>query len=158
MQRPEDLLVPTRDGGAGVEGGRDFGVELDHHVALLRDLVVPLQYLLFDPLAEGVAQHRIRHVRQPLARQLRELGLLWVILEGLRVLPDELVEGLDLQRLVLRHLQVLALVVLEEFLPACDQVLELKGKVRSRGREVSSTYKIDSNSVIVWEIGPAVDC
>ena len=125
MQRPEELLVPTRDGGAGVEGGRDFGVELDHHVALLRDLVILLQDSALDPLAEGVAQHRVGHIGQPLLWKLADLGLLWVILEGLRVLPDEVVEAVDLQRLVLRHLEVPALVVLEELLAAGDQVLEL---------------------------------
>ena len=128
MQRPEDLLVPTRDGGAGVEGGRDFGVELDHHIALLRDLVVALEDLLLHPAGEGVAEDRISHVRDKLAWQLPDLALIWIVNEGIRVLPDEVVEALDLQRLVLRHLQVLALVVLEEFLPACDQVLELQEK------------------------------
>ena len=48
-----------------------------------------------------------------------------VVLEGLRVLPDELVQPLDLQRVVLRNLEVPGLVVLEELLLAGDQGLEL---------------------------------
>ena len=104
-----------------------LGIHFDHEVASLRHLFISLLDLLPDPRREGVAEDGVRHVGNPLLRELPDLGRMRIILEGLWVLPDELVQPLDLQRVVLRDLEVPGLVVLEELLVAGDQGLELNG-------------------------------
>ena len=99
--------------GTVLEGRVHLWVQLDHEVALLRDLLVALHDLLLHPVAEGVAQDGVRDVGDPLLGQPHDLLLVRVVVEGGRVLADELVQALDLERLVLRDLQVAALVVLE---------------------------------------------
>ena len=70
-------------------------IHLHHQVPLLGHVFIPVLDLLFDPRAEGLAENRVCHVGNPLLRQLLDLALVRVILEGLVVLPDELVETFD---------------------------------------------------------------
>ena len=93
----------------------DFRVHRDHEVALLRHLGVPLLDLLLDPRRESVAEDGVRHVDEPLLGQPCDLALVRVVDVGVRELSDELLQSLHLQRLVLRHLEVLRLVVLEAY-------------------------------------------
>ena len=89
-------------------------VELDHEVALLGHAGVALLDLLLDPVGEEVVEDGVRHVHEPLLGQLRDLALVRVVDEGVGVVADELLQPLDLQGFVLRHLQVPALVRLED--------------------------------------------
>jgi len=57
--------------------------------------------------------------------QFEDLLFIRVVREGLRVLSNEIVEELHLERLVLWDLQMAALVVLEELLLPVDQVFQL---------------------------------
>ena len=98
---------------AALEGRVHLWVHVDHEVALLCFLLVVLLDLGLHPLAEGVAQDGVRDVGDPLLGQPHDLRLVRVVVEGGWVPADELVQALDLQRLVLRNLQVSALVVLE---------------------------------------------
>ena len=66
--------------------------------------------LSLHPVAEFVLQDGIRDVGDPLLRQLADLLLDRIIRIRLRILADKLIQPLDLQRLVLRDLEVLALV------------------------------------------------
>ena len=113
VRRSKDEGVLTGDGGAGVEGGGDLRVELDHEVALLGHLGVARLDLRLHPRGEGVAEHGVRDVADPLLRQLPGLFPVRVVTVGRGVLVEEVGEPRHRERLVLGHLQVAALVVLE---------------------------------------------
>ena len=52
----------TGDEGGGLVGGSDLGVQLDVHVVLLGELLVPLLASNVDPVLEGLANERVDHV------------------------------------------------------------------------------------------------
>ena len=110
---PSEGLVLTGDGGAGVEGRGHLRVQLDQQVALQLDLLVPLLDLLLHPVGESVAEDCVRDVDDPLLGQLAHLLPVGVVVEGLRVLSEEVCQARHRERLVLRHLQVAARVVLD---------------------------------------------
>ena len=83
----------------------------DHHVSLLRHVGVPLLHLLADPLLERLIDHGGADVDDPL---LRRLGYILIIGEevfDLWHVSDELQDLLDGERLVLRHVEVLDLII-----------------------------------------------
>lgn len=113
------------DGGTFLESCMDFGIHLDHQITLLSNSCVPFIDLPLDPLREGIAENAVGYVSYPLLWQFEDLLFIRVVREGLRVLSNEIVEELHLERLVLWDLQMAALVVLEELLLPVDQVFQL---------------------------------
>ena len=103
--------ILTRDVGAGSELLSHDGVHGDHHVALLRHQGVAVFDLLADPSLEWLVDDGSTDVHDPLLRRLRQV--LVVGEEGLDIgiVGDELEDLLDGEALVLRHVEVLDLVV-----------------------------------------------
>ena len=102
--------VLTGNGGAGSEGGRHIWVQFNKQIALLSHMLVARLDLLLDPVAEFVFKNGVSNVGDPLLRQLTYLLLDWIVGESLRILADELIQPLDLQRLVLWDLKMFTLV------------------------------------------------
>ena len=102
----------------------------DHHVSLLRHVGVALLHLLANPLLERLIDHGGADVDDPL---LRRLGYILIIGEevfDLWHVSDELQDLLDGERLVLRHVEVLDLVVEQVLLLLVQDVLkEVDGRV-----------------------------
>ena len=135
MQSKRNLIVAdaellTGDGGAGEEGLVHLRVHVDPELVLLHELLVILLNLLVDPVAEDVAQDRVRHIADPILGEPVHFLLDGKVGESVWVVADEVVDLLDRQRLVPRDLQVPVLVTPEELLPPGDQVLHLHHTIR----------------------------
>ena len=61
-------IVLTADVQRTVEGSGYLRIQLDHEVALLGDVIVPLPDELGDPYPERISDERVDNVDQPLAR------------------------------------------------------------------------------------------
>ena len=125
--------------GAGSELLSHDGIHGDHHVALLRHQGVAVFDMLADPSLEWLVDDGSTDVHEPLLRRLRQV--LVVGEEGLDIgiVGDELEHLLDGEALVLRHVEVLDLVVQQVPLLLIQDVLqEVDGHVicmkRARGQ------------------------
>ena len=108
-------MILTRNRCAIHECLVNLWVQLNEHVALERHILVPVLDRLLYEVAKGGTQDRVRHVDDPLLGQLANLGLLGIVWECLWVLPNEGIQLLHGQALVLWDLQVFALVIFNDY-------------------------------------------
>ena len=64
----------TGDEGGGLVGSGDLGVQLDVHVVLLGELLVPLLASNVDPVLEGLADEGVNNVTHVAPRHLAALS------------------------------------------------------------------------------------
>ena len=105
------VVVLTRDVGAVLELLRHDRIHGDHHVALLGHQLVPVLDLLTHPGLEGLVDDGSADVDDPLLRRLRQVLVVGQVRLDVGDVGDELEDLLDAQALVLRHVEVLDLVV-----------------------------------------------
>ena len=103
--------VLTGDVRAVLELAGHDRVHGDHHVALLRHQLVAVLDLLADPGLEGPVDDGGADVDDPLLRRLRQVLVVGQVRLDVGDVGDELEDLLDAQALVLRHVEVLDLVV-----------------------------------------------
>ena len=107
--------VLTADVRRAAERGGDVRVQVDHEVPLLGKLVVAVLHLLRDPLPEVVAAQGIDDVDDPLPRQLGHVSLVGQVQSELLRLSAVLKDGLDGERLVHGHVEMLCALGLEDY-------------------------------------------
>ena len=110
----------------------------NHHVSLLGHLFVAVLNLLTDPLLEGLADHDGADVHDPLLRSLRKVDVVGEEVGDVWLVGDELEDLFDGERLVLRHVEVLDLVVEQVPLLLVQYVFEeVHGRVVYRREPLS---------------------
>ena len=97
----------TADVDRAAEGLGDLGVELNHEVSLVRELVVALLDCLGDPLPERLPDHRVDHINDPLPWQLTHVTLVGQVRRDLFVRPCLLEDVLDREPGIERDVEVL---------------------------------------------------
>ena len=116
--------------GAGLELGRHLWVHRDHDLLLFSHQRIPFFDLSIDPFLEVSSDHGGADVHDPLLRHLREVGLIREVEIDCRLVTDELHHALEGQVLVLRHVDVLDLVVVQVRLPPRQDIFqEVDGRV-----------------------------
>ena len=86
-----------------MEGLGDRGVDIDEHVLLDQQALIPLIHLFADPIGEGGLQQRMADIRDPLLGQLRDLLLVGQVVANDAVRGHEVGDLLDGETLVLRN-------------------------------------------------------
>ena len=99
-------------------------VHRDHHVSLVRHLLVAVLDLRSDPLLERLANHSRTDIDDPLFRRLGEVLIVWEVVGDVWLTADELQDLLDRQALILRHVEVLDCIIEQEPLLLIVQVFE----------------------------------
>ena len=60
-----------------LEGGRNLGIDIDHHVAILHNLLVSLSGLDLDEVGKSISQDGIDNVHDPLLWEVSNFFLDW---------------------------------------------------------------------------------
>ena len=116
--------------GAGRELLRHYRVHRDHDLLFLGHQGVPFFDLRINPFLEVSSDHCGADVHDPLLRDLREVGLIREVQIDLRLVADELHHALEGQVLVLRHVDVLDLVIMQICLPPRQDIFqEVDGRI-----------------------------
>ena len=105
--------ILTADRGAVLEGQGNCRVQVDEHLLLVDDLLVSQDDALLHPVLELLADAAEDNVNNPLLGYFSLLLWYWKVLEAVLVALHELVDLLHLEGVVLRHVEVLDLVRLE---------------------------------------------
>jgi len=108
----------------GLEFGCHLWVEGDHHLSLLGHLGVPLLDLLGHPVSECITDDRGTDVHNPLLRRLRQVNVIRQVAGNVGQVADEDHNFFDREILILRHVQVLDVVVLQVGLVLVADVLQ----------------------------------
>ena len=114
------MAILTADIDGAAKSCSYLRVELDHEVALLRDLLVAILDLLGDPRTELVANDGVDQVDDPLPRQLGHVSLVWQVLLDLPELAAVLEDRRDAERLVHGYVQVPRVLRLDDYKHVCD--------------------------------------
>ena len=109
---------------AGVELGVYLRVHVDHHLLLIFHGGVALLYLVGDPGLERLADHGGADVDDPLLRRLRQVRVVGHVGGDVGVLRGELGDVLEVQALILRHVDRLDRLVAHVRLPARENVFQ----------------------------------
>lgn len=100
-------------------------IHSNHLVGLLVGLLVPFLDLISNPVAEGLANYGSADVDYPLLWDPRDVRFVWQVVSDALLLANKRANMLKCEVLVLRNVQSLDLVVLEELLLHGDEIFEL---------------------------------
>ena len=114
----------TADVGGRAELGGHLWVDVDHDLLLLGHLGVALLDLVDHPGLERLADHGGADVDDPLLRRLRQVWVVGHVGGDVGVLHGELGDILEVEALVLRHVDRLHLVFRHVSLLPREDVLE----------------------------------
>ena len=95
-----------------------------HHIPLFSHGFIPIFDLQADPCLERFTDHCGADVDDPLLRCLRQVDIVWQEVGNISLIHDELQDLFDAQGLVLRHVEVLDLVIEEVPLLLVQDVLQ----------------------------------
>ena len=109
-------------------------VHIYQELLLLRDLFVPLLHHLADPGLEFRADDAVGQIDDELLVELLDLLGNRHVFHELLVVADLREDLLDGEALVLRDVDVLDVLALDEFLGAGDEVLEKAGEMLAKKR------------------------
>ena len=123
-------MALTRDMGAVLELLIHLSVHLYHHVSFLRHQLVPILDLRTNPLLEWVADDRRADIDDPLLGRLYQINVVGEEVSDVGLVRYEVQYLLDREALVLRHMELLDLVVHQVSLLLVEDVLqEVDGRV-----------------------------
>ena len=108
----------------GLELGVHHGIHLDVHLLLLVHRLVALLDLVLDPGLERLADHGGADVDDPLLGRLRQVRVVGHVGGDVGVLAGELGDVLEVQALVLRHVDRLDRLVAHVRLLARENVFQ----------------------------------
>ena len=129
---------------AGIELGFHHRIYVDHHVPLVRHLVVALLDLVIDPVLEGLPGDGRDHVHHPLLRSMLHVRDIGQIVGNLRVLFGPLQDLLDGQVLVLWNVQGLDIVNMNPLLlSAYDRFEEVDRDILYRSKDSNGIKVVD---------------
>lgn len=123
------MIVLTGDIGGLLPCCSDCRVDVDHEVPLLGHLRVSRFDLRHDPFGERLSNEGVRHVHDPLLRQLLHLLLDGHVPDEVVVVADLTEDVVDGEAVVLWYGEVLDGAAIDELLLAADDVLEKAERV-----------------------------